>query len=115
MIGPALTVAFVCIAQTAATVRMVMSRSLAFMADPDLAASVNNLRRWHPWFVEARTASGRALLTLVVHAGDVRYQESSTRGDANRIDLSCGRLDIWAGPPLIGPMPGPGSPGDCVP
>lgn len=68
-----------------------------------------------PWTVEARTASGRVLLTLSVHDGDVQYQESSSRGDAARIDLSCGRLDVWAGPPLAGPMPGPGVPGDCAP
>jgi hypothetical protein len=68
-----------------------------------------------PWQVEAKSASGRVLLNLIVHEGDVQYQESSSRGVAKRIDLSCGRLDVWAGPPLIGPMPGPGVPGDCVP
>ena len=30
-------------------------------------------------------------------------------------NLSCGRLDIWSGPPLSGPPPGPGKPGDCAP
>jgi hypothetical protein len=68
-----------------------------------------------PWTVEARTSTGRLLTSMVVHDGDVQYLENSTRGVAKRIDLSCGRLDIWAGPPLAGPMPGPGVPGDCVP
>lgn len=68
-----------------------------------------------PWQVEARTASGRILLKLTVNDGDVFYGQNTTRGDAARIDLSCGRLDIWVGPPLIGPVPGPGVPGDCIP
>jgi hypothetical protein len=38
---------------------------------------------------------------------------SYLKGDGNRVDLSCGRIDVWAGPPLLGPAPGPGTPGDC--
>jgi hypothetical protein len=73
-----------------------------------------------PWKVEAKTPSGRVLLTMTVKEGDVVYQDfgdghGSAQGDADRVDLSCGRLDIWAGPPLFGPVPGPGIPGDCVP
>ena len=73
-----------------------------------------------PWAVEARTSAGRALLSMSVRAGDVwettRPDGShELNGDANRVDLSCGRLDIWSGPPLLGPAPGPGSPGDCSP
>jgi hypothetical protein len=68
-----------------------------------------------PWAVEARSPSGRVLVSMTVHAGDVRIGSSSAQGDGARIDLSCGRLDIWAGPPMIGPPPGPGTPGDCAP
>jgi hypothetical protein len=68
-----------------------------------------------PWQVEARTPSGRVLLTLIVHDGDVWSGPDENHGVAKRIDLSCGRLDLWAGPPLAGPMPLPGVPGDCVP
>jgi hypothetical protein len=73
-----------------------------------------------PWTVEARTASGRVLATMTVHPGDVAYQDSgdghgSARGVGARVDLTCGRLDMWAGPPILGPAPGPGVPGDCVP
>ena len=68
-----------------------------------------------PWQVEARTASGRVLVTLTVNDGDVVYGQDLSRGVAKRVDLSCGRLDVWAGPPLAGPAPGPGVPGDCVP
>lgn len=73
-----------------------------------------------PWKVEARTASGRVLLSFTVHDGDVIYKDfgdghSSAQGDGARVDLSCGRLDVWAGPPMIGPIPGPGTPGDCAP
>ena len=73
-----------------------------------------------PWAVEARTSTGRALLSMTVRAGDVwettRPDGShELKGDAVRSDLSCGRLDMWSGPPLLGPAPGPGKPGDCAP
>jgi hypothetical protein len=68
-----------------------------------------------PWDVEARSPSGRVLVSMVVHDGDVVQTQNSQKGDANRVDLSCGRIDIWSGPPLLGPAPGPGSPGDCTP
>jgi hypothetical protein len=68
-----------------------------------------------PWNVEARSPSGRVLVSLVVHDGDVVQAPGGSKGDANRVDLSCGRIDIWSGPPLLGPAPGPGSPGDCAP
>ena len=64
-----------------------------------------------PWQVEARSPSGRVLTSMTVRPGDV----SETSGDGARVDLSCGRLDIWSGPPMIGPAPGTGSPGDCAP
>ena len=73
-----------------------------------------------PWSVAVRTPSGRELTTLTVHEGDVAETSSpggggSSRGVAARVDLSCGRLDVWAGPPIAGPAPGSGSPGDCEP
>lgn len=71
-----------------------------------------------PWLVEARTTSGRVLSSMTVRRGDVwetTSPDGSTqmKGDAVRVDLSCGRLDMWSGPPLLGPPPGPGKPGDC--
>jgi hypothetical protein len=71
-----------------------------------------------PWLVEARTPSGRVLSSMTVRPGDVsetKLPDGSTqvKGDAVRVDLSCGRLDMWSGPPLLGPPPGPGKPGDC--
>lgn len=73
-----------------------------------------------PWVVEARSPSGRLLTSMIVHAGDVSSTAlpggvGSAQGVGGRVDLSCGRLDIWAGPPLGGPVPGAGSPGDCAP
>lgn len=68
-----------------------------------------------PWSAEVRLRSGRALLSLTVRAGDVVRNQSSQKGDAVRVDLSCGRIDLWSGPPLLGPAPGPGQPGDCDP
>ena len=68
-----------------------------------------------PWQVEARSPSGRVLVSIPVRQGDVIRTADSWKGDAVRVDLSCGRLDVWSGPPLLGPAPGPGSPGDCSP
>ena len=71
-----------------------------------------------PWLVEARTPTGRVLSSMTIRPGDVwetATPDGSTqmKGDAVRVDLSCGRLDMWSGPPLLGPAPGPGKPGDC--
>ncbi len=71
-----------------------------------------------PWAVEVRTASGRVVAAMTVRAGDVSETHTpdgggQAKGDAVRVDLSCGRLDMWSGPPLLGPPPGPGKPGDC--
>jgi len=73
-----------------------------------------------PWAVETRTPNGRVLSSMTVRPGDVwttNAPDGSTqmKGDAVRVDLSCGRLDVWSGPPLFGPPPGPGKPGDCDP
>ncbi len=73
-----------------------------------------------PWIVEARSPSGRVLTSMTVLADDVWSAETGNggterKGDGMRVDLSCGRLDIWSGPPMLGPAPGPGSPGDCDP
>ena len=73
-----------------------------------------------PWLVETRTPSGRVLSNMTVRAGDVSETNlpgggREIKGDAARVDLSCGRLDMWSGPPLLGPPPGSGTPGDCEP
>jgi hypothetical protein len=63
------------------------------------------------WTVEARSPSGRVLATLTVSATDY---VSNSSGKAVREDLACGRLDLWSGPPLLGPMfsPDPSKPCD---
>jgi hypothetical protein len=68
-----------------------------------------------PWEAQVQTSAGRVLLALTVREGDVEYENSSSKGDASRVDLSCGRIDLWSGPPLDGPAAGPGTPGDCGP
>jgi hypothetical protein len=67
-----------------------------------------------PWTVEARTSVGRVLGTMTVRQGDVVEASAYQRGDAFRVNLPCGVLDIWSGPPLIGPV-ATTSPGDCEP
>jgi hypothetical protein len=60
-----------------------------------------------PWLVETRTSGGRVLGTLTIPVTTVDY--------GLRLDLSCGRIDVWFGAPLAGGFPGPGTPGDCTP
>jgi hypothetical protein len=67
-----------------------------------------------PWDVESRSPSGRVLSSMTVREGDywaTMHPDGHTeiRGDGVRVDLSCGRLDIWYGPRLLGPMFSPGS------
>jgi hypothetical protein len=70
-----------------------------------------------PWSVETRSPSGRVLSQLTVKAGDVVYTtpdasgHSTAKGDGIRVDLACGRLDVWSGPPMLGPAPNPSLPG----
>lgn len=71
-----------------------------------------------PWAVEVGSATGRVLVSLAVHAGDVASVKrgdklTEYRGVGARVDLSCGRIDVYSGPPILGPMPIPGTPGDC--
>lgn len=64
-----------------------------------------------PWNIEARSPSGRTLANLTVGVSDYI---STTSGRAVRVDLSCGRLDVWSGPaPGGGPTFIPGPSGDC--
>jgi hypothetical protein len=73
-----------------------------------------------PWDVEAKSPTGRVLIRFRVEAGTVtatmnRDGTGTSRGAGGRADLSCGRLDVFVGPPMSGPVPGPGRPGDCDP
>lgn len=76
-----------------------------------------------PWTVEARSPSGRVLTSMRVEPGFVAISTDpagnlGTSGTLGRVDLSCGRLTIWAGynAPSGPPPPSPaGSPGDCAP
>jgi len=73
-----------------------------------------------PWAAEVRLPAGRTLVSASIHAGDVWSRPvanggTEMKGVGGRVDLSCGRIDIYSGPPLLGPAPGPGTPGDCDP
>jgi hypothetical protein len=68
-----------------------------------------------PWSVEGRSPSGRLLVSMTVKPGDVGRAGNEQHGTGGRVDLSCGRLDLWSGPPMGGPAAGEGVPGDCVP
>ncbi len=73
-----------------------------------------------PWSAQVRTVSGRVLVETIVKPGDVVTQQNSDGSGSSksvgaRVDLSCGRIDLWSGVQPLGPMPGPGTPGDCDP
>src|SRR5262245_16595078 len=73
-----------------------------------------------PWVAEVRLRGGRTLVTATVHAGDVWSRAvanggTEMRGVGARVDLSCGRIDLYSGPPIMGPAPASGVPGDCDP
>ncbi len=55
--------------------------------------------RAKPWSIEARSAGGRVLASMTVSASDYI---SSTSGKATGVDLACGRLQLWSGPPTTG-------------
>jgi hypothetical protein len=71
------------------------------------------------WHATVRTPSGRQLPELTVESGDVWVLkdgggQTSESGPAARVDLSCGRIDMWSGIQPGWPAPGPGTPGDCA-
>jgi hypothetical protein len=73
-----------------------------------------------PWKVEAKSPSGRVLLKFRVDPGVVTQTmnadgSTSSRSAGARVDLSCGRLDVYVGAGMSGPVAGPGVPGDCAP
>ena len=76
-----------------------------------------------PWNVEARSPSGRVLTSMSVapgHVPDKHQRRGATErtGVFARVDLSCGRLTIWAGDVQpSGPRPPEpaGRRGDCAP
>jgi hypothetical protein len=74
-----------------------------------------------PWSVEVRSTSGRVVLSVAVGVGSVTdtvgpNDEHEHGAPGARIDLSCGRLDVYPGDVgMLGPAPGRGAPGDCLP
>jgi hypothetical protein len=76
-----------------------------------------------PWDVEARTVTGRLLLTMHVDPGQLHVDRQADGGISasiamERVDLSCGTLRLWAGEITPGgpaPNPDAGAPGDCLP
>ena len=88
-----------------ATVATVPAGQEATVAEGSLPGGV--------WSVEARLPGGKAVLEGEVDKGRVSQSDDSGSGSGLRADLSCGRVDVWVGVPMMGPAPGPGTPGDC--
>ena len=68
-----------------------------------------------PWAADLRLPTGRILLSLTVTSGSVVRLANGSQSPGSRVDLSCGRIELWAIYPLGGPAPGAGHPGDCGP
>jgi hypothetical protein len=68
-----------------------------------------------PWNAQVRLQTGRLLLQLTIRSGSFVRNANGGSSPGARVDLSCGRIDLWSGFPLLGPIPGPGVPGDCDP
>lgn len=90
-----------------------------------------------PWLVEARSQSGRALMSMDVTPGDIQRTVGASgdvalKFDSGHVDLSCGRVRVLAGwdrspPPPYGAIPTPtrspsgptpsaaSTPDDCAP
>lgn len=77
-------------------------------ADSPVKAALPDL----PWTVEVRSPSGRTLASLEVPE-TAKVSITSTSGMAVRKDLDCGRIDLYAGPPLLGPPYTGGVDGSC--
>jgi len=75
-----------------------------------------------PWDVQARSRSGRVLTSMDVQPGQVHTTRNpggavEHTGTMGRVDLTGGRLTIWAGdfaPSGPAPRASPGTPGDCA-
>ena len=82
---------------------------------PDVTSGLPAL----PWHVEARSPSGRLLTTMTVPVQDAAPSQPDMHViPMGRVDLSCGRLTLWAGdfaPSGPAPPSPAGSPGDCAP
>jgi hypothetical protein len=107
---------------TTLTVSLVVNGSLIAKVDPATCLGCSeddavpaSLLPPLPWQAEVRSPTGRVLVSLTVHEGDVDYEASSDKGDASRVALSCGQIDLWSGPPILGGPAESGTPGDCRP
>ena len=106
---------------TTLTVALVVNGTEVRQVDPGQAPILTAAQLPQlPWNVEVRTPSGRPLVGMTVRVGD-RWTRDNADGSSEaktagaRVDLSCGRIDIWSGMQMLGPAPGPGVPGDCAP
>lgn len=71
-----------------------------------------------PWTVEVRSPSGRILTSMHVEIGEVTNAGNVHQIPTGMVDLSCGRLVVFAGdyaPSIPPPGPSPGTASDCVP
>jgi hypothetical protein len=71
-----------------------------------------------PWLVEARTSTGRVLVSMNVTEIDTNPPggAAGSGGREAAAQLSCGQVYLWTGPvEPPWPVPEPGSSGDCTP
>ena len=103
---------------------VVNGRAVADVRPGELAALIDTAAQPAlPWTVEAQSPSGRVLTSMQVAQDQVGSTTNSdgtgsSQGAFGRVDLSCGRLTIWAGdtqPSGPAPIGSLGTSGDCAP
>ncbi len=97
---------------TTITVTVVVNGSVIATVPPGVQlAPIPAVLPPRPSAIETRSPSGRVLSSLQISTND--YIDNQD-GRGVRADLSCGRIDLWSGPPMTGPAYVPGPSGDCV-
>ncbi len=106
---------------TTLTLTVAINGQLVGAAEPGQAASFDTGSYPEPWVITLATESGRVIAGLTYRLSDIGTSFGGTNpdpgmGTGKRLDLSCGRLDVYVGGPILGGTFVPSSsPGDCDP
>ena len=106
---------------TTLSLTVAINAHLVGVVDPGLDASFDTGSYPGPWNVTLATESGRVIAGLTYQLSDIGTDFGGTNGESGigvgqRLDLSCGTLDVYVGGPILGGTFIPSSsPGDCEP
>lgn len=106
---------------TTLSLTVAINGHLVGIVGPGQGASFDTGGYPEPWDVALATESGRVLVDMTYQLSDIGTSFGGTNPDpgmgvGHRLDLSCGRLDVYVGGPILGGTFIPSSsPGDCDP